>query len=156
MKPTLVAFCLLMVLVAPALAQGPTADEVNAVAKHLNCPTCDTRSLDACDTVTCIQWKDQIRDMMVEGYTEAEILDWYVARYGDYVLQEPPTRGWGLVAWLLPIFGFVAAVVWLGFIMKSWSAKRSLAVESAARVTANGAEPDRYLSQVEQDLQNQR
>lgn len=154
MRTLLAVFVFLMLMVVPALAQGgPTADEVNAIAKHLNCPTCDTRSLDACNTVTCIQWKNQIRDMMIEGYTQDEILDWYVARYGDYVLQVPPTRGLGLIAWLLPIFVLGIAGIWLGLLMKNWSAKQAMATESGPAV-ADSDDTDRYLSQVEQDLQS--
>ena len=141
------------------MAQNPTADEINAIAKHLNCPTCDTRSLDACDTVTCIQWKDQIGDLMVEGYSEQEILDWYVARYGDYVLQQPPTRGWGLFAWSLPIVGLLVALVWVGFLMRSWNARKAVASAPAAQVKMDvdnaPAMDEDYLKRVEQDLQRQ-
>ncbi|MEM7029708.1 MAG: cytochrome c-type biogenesis protein [Chloroflexota bacterium] len=149
---------LLLLLTFPTLvmAQSPTADEINAIAKHLNCPTCDTRSLDECNTLTCIQWKDQIGDLMVEGYSEQEILDWYVARYGDYVLQQPPTRGLGLLAWLLPIFGLLVAIVWVGWLMRSWQAKQAVTITPATGVELNGIPEnlgdDEYLRRVEQDL----
>ena len=150
----LVNLLILALFTLSVSAQEPTADEVNDIAEHLNCPTCDTRSLDDCNTPTCIQWKEQIKDLMMQGYTEQEIIDWYVERYGAYVLQEPPMRGLALWAWLLPLVGLVAGTVWLGFTLKKWSAGRAApeAAETASGRTDD--EADAYLRQVEQDLRN--
>lgn len=152
MKAMFFALAIFTLFVAPTFAQSPTDDEVNAIAKHLNCPTCDTRSLDACNTQTCIQWKDQIKDMMIAGQTEQEIIDWYVARYGDYVLQEPPRRGLGLLAWLLPIFLFAAAAVWVVILMRRWSAQKPVLATPQEPSVMVENETDEYLRQVEQDL----
>jgi cytochrome c-type biogenesis protein CcmH len=141
----------------PVFAQDPTADEVNDIAQHLNCPTCDTRSLDDCNTQTCIQWKEQIKDLMSQGYTRQEILDWYVARYGEYVLQEPRMSGLATLVWLLPIVAVAGGIVWLSFILRKWSAKTKkiapveISPDQTTAARAN-APDDAYFRQVEQDL----
>ncbi|RME45018.1 MAG: hypothetical protein D6796_11065, partial [Caldilineae bacterium] len=104
---------LLALFALPAMAQEPTMDEVNAVARKLNCPTCQGLNLEDCRTQTCAQWRDQIRDFLAQGMSEQEILDWYAARYGDEVLQEPPRRGVGLLVWVLPVLAIVTGTVWL-------------------------------------------
>ena len=148
---------LFLVAGPPAFAQGPTADEVNEVAQHLNCPTCDTRSLDDCNTQTCIQWKEQIQELLAEGYSKQEILDWYVARYGDYVLQEPQLRGLGTLAWILPIVALAGGIIWVGFILRKWSAKTrkpaqaETSLDQTAPAQADAAD-DAYLRRVEQEL----
>lgn len=164
----LVIGLILVLLPGSVLAQEPSDDEVNAVAENLNCPTCQSLNLSDCNTQTCIQWKDQIRDLLADGYTQEEVLDWYVVRYGEQVLQEPPRRGIGLYVWLLPILGLLAGAIWLGVILKRWSTKKeapaprtlegiserasSTTVTTSPEVSEN--EADDYLRQVEQDLKN--
>jgi len=153
----IMAIAVLALTAGPARAQEPTADEVNEVARYLNCPTCATRALDDCNTQTCIQWKEQIKDLMMQGYTRQEILDWYVERYGQHVLQEPPLGGITLFVWLLPALGVLAGAVWLGIMLRNWSARRaeSAPVAAARSATQNeGPQNEDYLRRVEQDLKN--
>lgn len=142
-----------ILLTGSVLAQEPTDDEVNSVAEHLNCPTCQSLNLSDCNTQTCVQWRDQIRDLLADGYSQQEVLDWYVARYGEQVLQEPLKRGIGLYVWLLPILGLLAGTIWLGVILKRWSTKKEVpATTTSPEVNEN--EADNYLRRVEQDLKN--
>ncbi|HXF69279.1 MAG TPA: cytochrome c-type biogenesis protein CcmH [Thermoflexus sp.] len=109
---------------APAQAQPPTPvvpdDEVNRVAKNLYCPVCENVPLDVCDTPACIQWKEEIRAMLAEGRSEAEIIDFFVTRYGMRVLAVPPPQGIGLGVWLIPAIGLPAAGLWLAFRLARW------------------------------------
>ncbi len=77
----------------------PTDDEVNAIAKQLFCPVCESTPLDVCPTEACRQWREVIRTMLSEGKSEAEIKQHFVTQYGARVLNEPPNR---LVAYLVP------------------------------------------------------
>ena len=133
--PFIFSLAAIMVMLAalPVLAQDPSMDEVNHVARKLNCPTCQSLNLEDCRTQTCDQWRDQIKDLLAEGYTEQEVLDWFIARFGVEVLQEPPRQGHGLFAWLLPIVGLLAGVSWLAFVLRRWSAAKPA---EAAAVTA--------------------
>lgn len=71
----------------------PTQDEVNAIAKQLYCPVCENVPLDVCGTQACAQWRELIREKLVEGWTEDEIKEYFSNQYGDRVLSEPPARG---------------------------------------------------------------
>ncbi len=136
----------------PTVAQEPTEptmDQVNMVAKNLNCPTCKGLNLEDCRTQTCSQWRDQIKDLLAQGYTEQEVLDWFVARFGVEVLQEPPPKGNGLFAWLLPLFGFIVGVGWLVFLMRKWSVHKT--PESSAIDPEDNIDVE-YLEKIEQDL----
>jgi cytochrome c-type biogenesis protein CcmH len=145
---------LLASFTGPVLAQEPTLDDVNSVAEKLNCPTCQSINLADCRTQTCVQWRGQIKDMLAEGHSEQQILDWYAIRYGDEVLQEPPRRGVGLYVWVLPIVGFLAGALWLAFILKKWSAAQPAAAPLEASSPGQANETDDYLQRVEQDLKN--
>jgi cytochrome c-type biogenesis protein CcmH len=43
-----------------------------------------------------------IREQLVAGKSRAEIVDYFVTRYGDYVLMKPPTERAGLLLWIAP------------------------------------------------------
>jgi len=145
----------------PVLAQDPQSDvdldAVNAVARKMNCPTCQSLNLADCRTQTCNQWREQIADLLASGMTQEEVLDWYIARYGEEVLQEPPKHGVGLYVWILPVIGFLAGAGWLAYGLKKWSAHPP---EGAVREIEAAPEPkiaspdDDYLKRVEQDLQD--
>ncbi len=79
------------VLATPASAQDSTItdDQVNAVASEMYCPVCENIPLDACATQACADWRQEIRDMLGEGYTSDEVKADFVRRFGDRVVGTP-------------------------------------------------------------------
>ena len=72
MKPFrwfLLTLILALFITAPASAQdggeGPTDDEVNAIAKRLYCPVCENVPLDVCPTQACAQWRELIPNLQM-------------------------------------------------------------------------------------------
>jgi cytochrome c-type biogenesis protein CcmH len=152
---------LLSILMAtPVLAQQPTADEINAVAKKLSCPTCTGINVADCPTETCAQWRAQIGEMLAEGKGEQEILNYFAARYGDHVLQVPPKRGFFVWVWALPVIAVIAGLAWLVYLMRGWLQRRAAVparYASGVEVTDVSGAPDdqqdEYLRRVQQDLE---
>jgi cytochrome c-type biogenesis protein CcmH len=151
----------------PALAQTPTVDEVNSVAKKLSCPTCTGINVADCPTETCAQWRSQIGQMLAEGKSEPEILDYFSSRYGDQVLQVPPTRGFFVWVWVLPVAVIVVGLAWLAYRMRGWAPAAAapapseadeaapagvVGAASAGAVGAASAD-DKYLRRVQEDLE---
>ena len=141
-----------LLAVAPALAQQPTADEVNAVARKLSCPTCTGINVADCPTETCAQWRAKIGEMLAEGKSEQEILDYFAARYGDHVLQVPPTRGFFVWVWALPVVAIILGLAWLAYRMRGWS-RQQAPVPVASNGADEAAPDDEYLRRVQQDLE---
>jgi len=141
----------------PVLAQSPSADEINEVAKKLSCPTCTGINVADCPTETCAQWRAKIGEMLAEGNSEQEILDYFSARYGDHVLQVPPKRGFFVLVWILPVIAIIAGLVWLVYLMRGWSQQRvavSHAYPQDVQIAAvSDAAQDEYLQRVQQDLE---
>jgi cytochrome c-type biogenesis protein CcmH len=111
----------LVTFAGPALAQEPDYDRINDIAKDLNCPTCAGLNLADCRTQTCAQWRGQIGDLVQEGYSDQEVLDFFATRYGEQVLQSPPKRGFTLLLWVLPFIAILAAGGWLALAMRNWA-----------------------------------
>jgi cytochrome c-type biogenesis protein CcmH len=148
-----VGLALLALLAAlPALAQTPTVDEVNSVAKKLSCPTCTGINVADCPTETCAQWRSQIGQMLAQGKSETEILDYFSSRYGDQVLQVPPTRGFFVWVWALPVAAIVVGLAWLALRMRGW-ARRPAAVPATSEADEAAPAGDEYLRRVQEDLE---
>jgi len=106
---------LLLALALPALAQEPTVpatgavtdDEVNAVAKQLYCPICESTPLDVCATQACADWREVIRTKLSEGQTADEIKAYFELQYGPQALAEPPRTGFTQLVWILPVVAVV-------------------------------------------------
>ncbi|MBN1994154.1 MAG: cytochrome c-type biogenesis protein CcmH [Anaerolineae bacterium] len=143
----------------PPFAQAqeePDFDRINDIAKKLNCPTCTGINLSDCRTQTCEQWRNQIDELVSEGYSEQEVLDYFSARYGDQVLQEPPRRGFSLALWVLPAIALAAGGIWLVNTLRGWRKQQPGAVATTTPHSTKPtppALPADYLSLVEKDLE---
>ena len=143
----LLALALTGLWTGAAAAQGsnPTDDEVNAIAKQLFCPVCENTPLDVCPTQACAQWRALIRQMLSEGYTEAEIKQYFVDNYGARVLAEPPRQGINWLVYLVPPVLILAGVYILARQMRAMRAPRA-----AQAPTAPPA--DEYVARLEEEL----
>ncbi len=119
---TLLAALLLLALPGGALASShrPSAAEIES---ELVCVTCKT-TLDESDSPIARRMKAYIRRRLAEGATAKEIKDALVAQFGEGVLSSPPTHGFDLLAWVLPIGGIGAGAVGLGALAWAWSRSR--------------------------------
>jgi len=61
-----------------------------------------------------------ISQLIAEGFSSAEIKDRLIVEYGKGVLIEPEGEGFDLVAWLVPIVGFLGAAGLLGWTLARW------------------------------------
>ncbi len=160
MKKTVVVlmFLLLATLawVGSAAAQDanpPTDDEVNAIAKELFCPVCENTPLDVCPTEACKQWRDLIRLKLSEGWTEAQIKQYFVDQYGARVLSEPPRQGW---YWLIYIVPVVLLLAGLYILLRAYQSMRATAAAEIVSIEAASQPPasrdDEYLRRIEEEL----
>ena len=108
----------------------PTDDEVNAVAKKLYCPVCPNTPLDVCETQACKDWRAQIRDQLAAGWSEQQILDYFVQQYGERVLGEPQRSGFTSMVWVLPLIAVLSGIVIVWQVLRSWRLKRGEQVSS--------------------------
>jgi cytochrome c-type biogenesis protein CcmH len=153
---SLVVGCVLAAQVALAQDATPSDDDVNQVAKQLFCPVCENVPLDVCPTQACAQWRATIKEKMVAGWTEQQILDYFAAQYGERVLAEPSTRGLNILVWVVPPMLVLLGAVGLWRFLRPLIRPRP-ALAAPAPLPPNEAPPvDEYLARVEQELQRRR
>lgn len=120
MRVCVVVVCLsALVLVAPAAAseRHPTLAELE---HEVICPTCHTL-LELSHAPVAERMRTFIRERIAAGDTKSEIKGKLVADFGEAILAAPPTHGFGLLAWVLPIIGLFGAATVVGTIAWRWA-----------------------------------
>ena len=152
-------FVLSTLTIATVSAQGstPTDDEVNAIARQLYCPVCENTPLDVCPTDACKEWREEIRSMLAEGKSEAEIKQHFVEYYGARVLSEPPRVGFNWLVYVVPPIVIVAGIFVLFRAFRAWSqpAASSPPGGTEAGADEDDASPssdDEYIARMEEEL----
>lgn len=149
----------ILALPAAALAQGPgvTANDVNRVAKQLYCPVCPNTPLDVCETKACEDWRELIRQQLEAGATDRQVIDYFVAQYGQQVLATPPPRGFNLLGYAVPPLLILAGVAFVAFLLRSWTRRTTPAVVAEDQVPLALQDlPQEYLERLERELEDYR
>jgi cytochrome c-type biogenesis protein CcmH len=116
----LVLTALILVPVGRASEQHPSLTELEG---EVMCPVCET-TLDQSSSPAAQQIKRVIANRIAAGDTKTQIKDRLVAEYGNAILAAPPHKGFGLVAWWLPVLGILAAAVAVGVGARRWARAR--------------------------------
>lgn len=132
----------------------PTDDDVNSIAKQLYCPVCENVPLDVCGTQACAQWRELIREKLVEGWTEDEIKEYFSNQYGDRVLSEPPARGLNWLVYVFPPLIFFAGAFFLYRGFKTWKQLGDNEVDDFETEIEPDIE-DEYMARLEEELKKQ-
>jgi cytochrome c-type biogenesis protein CcmH len=145
----LLLLLLLLLAALPASAQDSsrvvTDDEVNAIAKELYCPICESTPLDVCSTQACADWREVIRTKLSEGQTEEEIKNYFLELYGPRALAEPPRSGITQFLWILPII----VVVTGGFLLYLYMRGSAKKTQAPTTVSVSAQEKKQDSSEAE-------
>jgi cytochrome c-type biogenesis protein CcmH len=116
----IVLLALLLVPAAHASERHPTLAELEG---EVMCPVCET-TLDQSSSPAARQIKRLIATRIAAGDTKTQIKDRLVAEYGSAILAAPPRKGFGLLAWWLPVAGILAAAVAVALGARRWARAR--------------------------------
>ena len=94
----------LLIANAALTATDPLADRMHRLTQELRCLVCQNESLAGSRADLALDLKREIRGLIKAGKSDAEIMDFMVSRYGDFVRYRPPVNP---VTWLLWFGPFV-------------------------------------------------
>ena len=137
----------LVLLAGPVFAVQP--DEIlpdaglearaRAISVSLRCPVCQGESIDDSSAPISRDLRLAVRERLVAGDSDRQVLDYIVARYGEFVLFDPPVRGINLFLWLAgPAMVLIGATV-------AFTTLRRRGSEAAALSKADQARLDEIL-----------
>jgi cytochrome c-type biogenesis protein CcmH len=116
-------------LLAASIVRNSSASieqRTQEIAAGLRCPVCQNLSVADSPSGLAAEMRSSIEQRLRAGETPEQIRAFFVQRYGEWVLLEPPRRGFDLVPWLVPI-----AALALGLWLWVRSLGRSREVEDA-------------------------
>ena len=122
-----VAMIVLCLLAVPAVAAPPTDREVDQVASQLRCVVCQTLSVADSPSEMARQMRDLVRERLAMGESPEQVKAYFVERYGEWVLLSPPTSGFPLLAWGLPIGVLVVGLAGAVLVLRRWTARGAVA-----------------------------
>lgn len=120
-------FTLLLACALPALAgeAAPNAEDpvieqrMIRLSEDLRCLVCQNESLAGSHAELAEDLRREIRTQMKAGKSDQEVLDYLIARYGDFVLYQPPFKPVTYLLWLGPLlFLLIGAGVWYATLKK--------------------------------------
>lgn len=136
MKSSISHLAVLLVLLGSAAAHanlesfdfsGRVSEQrYRALIEQLRCLVCQNESLEASNAELAGDLREEIYEMMAKGQSDQEVIDFLIARYGDFVLYNPPLRPSTYFLW----FGPFALLILAGFALYRSVHRRSLSVET--------------------------
>ena len=146
----LLMFMLGVLSVAGAREAAPLAEDeavekrLVAISEELRCLVCQNESLSGSRAELAVDLRRQIREQIKAGKSDSDILEYMVARYGDFVRYRPPLKLTTILLWFGPFLllaaGSVALVLYL-LRRRRTPADASLSIEEQARIAALLGDP---------------
>ena len=154
----------LLVLALPAYAVQPDevlkdpAQEARArdLSRELRCMVCQNQSIDDSDAPLAKDLRILVRERIEAGDSNQQVLDYLVARYGEFVLMRPTWHGANAILWIAP-FGVLVVG---GLAMIVYARRRARRVVPSSKLSADeeeqlrdllekpGSEPERQITKV--------
>ncbi|MEL6120087.1 MAG: cytochrome c-type biogenesis protein [Pseudomonadota bacterium] len=138
---------LLCLLAAPLWAVQPDEilddpaleERARALSEDLRCLVCRNESIDESNAPLARDLRLLVRERLVAGDSDAEVMAFVVARYGEYVLLTPKATGTNLILWLAgPAMMIIGLGLGLAFLRKrsrsDATAERALTEDEKARL----------------------
>jgi cytochrome c-type biogenesis protein CcmH len=141
-RSAIAAALLLLLVASPATAseRHPTLAELE---HEVMCPTCH-QLLELSHAPVADRIRVFIQTRIDAGDTKSEIKRQLVSEFGEGVLAAPPTRGFGLLAWLLPLLGLAGTGAVIAILAWRWT--RPILEPARSVHTDSGSELDPNLA----------
>jgi cytochrome c-type biogenesis protein CcmH len=137
---------MVLMLLVPAVSHADALDDgVRRVALQLQCPVCEGETAADSPSGLAKDMRALIRTRLTAGASDQQILDEFVASYGDSILTEPPKRGISLGVWLGPAIGVLLGVVVLGLLLRAWRRPSSTGIAVPAGAVPDPDVTDEYV-----------
>jgi cytochrome c-type biogenesis protein CcmH len=153
----LIAALAAALLSAPAALAQPAADpaqekEAKQIEAMVIAPCCWSQQVSVHQSPAADEVRKDIRKQIAEGKTRQQILDAYLAQYGERILAEPPARGFTRTLYVLPVLLLVLSGVVLSFVVTRMARQPALAGGPAEPPAAESR--DAYGEKLNEELRD--
>ena len=104
---------------APLTAAEPELEkQMLRISAELRCLVCQNQTIADSNADLAVDLRNQVRDMLRQGQSEQQIIDYMTARYGDFVLYRPPVKSSTFLLWFGPMVLMVAGLATLVLVLR--------------------------------------
>jgi len=107
-----------------------------ALSKELRCMVCQNQSIDDSDAPLARDLRLLVRERLVAGDSDAKVVDFLTARYGEFVLLKPRFSASTALLWLAPLLALIAGAFGFGYALRRRSSPRDSANLTEPALTA--------------------
>lgn len=83
------------------------------LTQELRCPMCQNQNIADSDAMIAHDLRRKVFELLQQGYSRTEVVDYMKTRYGDFVSYQPPVTPLTVWLWVLPILFVVVAAFWV-------------------------------------------
>ncbi len=94
---------------------------VKAIASRLRCPVCQGESIQDSPAELSAQMKTLVREQLAAGKSDAAVMDYFVQKYGQWILLEPRAEGINLLVYWLPVAFLVCGAGVIVLAVRKWT-----------------------------------
>ena len=126
------------------ILQDPVLEQrAREISKELRCVVCQNQDIDSSNAGVARDLRILVRERLIAGDSDVEVVDYVNARYGDYVLMRPPFNVSTAALWLTPFILALASLL-IGWVVLSASRRRKTVTGLSA---AEEAEVAQFIEQ---------
>ena len=101
-------------------------DRFHRLIEELRCPKCQNQSIADSDAEIAVDMRDRTARMIREGHSDQEVVDFFVARYGDFVSYRPPVNERTIILWAGPLLLLVLGAIAIAVLVRRASQRTEL------------------------------
>lgn len=95
-------------------------ERTRTISRGLRCPVCQGSSIQDSPVDSAVNMRKQVEELVAEGYRQRQIEDYFVRRYGEWVLLNPRAVGMNWLVWIAPALAAGIAVSSVVFVVARW------------------------------------
>ena len=94
--------------------------------KTIMCPVCPSETIDQSQNILAIQMRSIVEEKVERGWSDEQIKNFFIERYGASVVSTPPKSGVDLIAWIVPPAVLVVTIIGLYIFLQSIKSSENL------------------------------
>ena len=118
---TLIIFLFLLVPSAIPAASPDLEEQTRSIAAELRCVVCQNLSVADSPSEMAQQMRAVVREQLQAGKTPEQVKEFFVSKYGEWVLLKPKTTGFSALLWILPYVVLVLGVITALWFIRGWA-----------------------------------
>ena len=115
----IVLYIFIYLLACSNYQENNLTNRATGLNKNIMCPVCPSETIDQSQNILAVQMRSIVEQKLEQGWSDEQIKNFFIERYGASVVSTPPKSGVDLIAWIMPPAVLVITIIGLYIFLKS-------------------------------------